>query len=159
MYTVGRVVVLPVNKTTIAVAPSNPAGSVLHSRKPSSKKRNFWFNLKHKITVSNRILNAQQLENARALQARRTHTMSDSDSEQDMTPTYKVAIIGDENVGKTSLISRFVDGTFEEGAKLQFGTYIGSAFIFRGFLYLSPTPNSLCINAQHFFKFVYLSPI
>lgn len=60
--------------------------------------------------------------------------MSDDDNEGEDSKNCKVVLLGESGVGKTSLISRFINDTFEEGLMTTTGaSYAGKELIFKDF--------------------------
>ena len=60
--------------------------------------------------------------------------MADDDNEGEDSRNCKVVLLGESGVGKTSLISRFINDTFEEGLMTTTGaSYAGKELIFKDF--------------------------
>ena len=60
--------------------------------------------------------------------------MTDDDNEGEDSRNCKVVLLGESGVGKTSIISRFINDTFEEGLMTTTGaSYAGKELIFKDF--------------------------
>ena len=60
--------------------------------------------------------------------------MEDDDNEGEDSRNCKVVLLGESGVGKTSIISRFINDTFEEGLMTTTGaSYAGKELIFKDF--------------------------
>ena len=60
--------------------------------------------------------------------------MSDDDSEGEDEKTLKVVLIGESGVGKTSIISRFINDTFDEGSMTTTGaSYATKDIVFENY--------------------------
>jgi len=60
--------------------------------------------------------------------------MEDDDNEGEDAKTCKVVLLGESGVGKTSIISRFINDTFDEGLVTTTGaSYVGKDMIFQDY--------------------------
>ena len=60
--------------------------------------------------------------------------MSDDDDEGEDAKTLKVVLIGESGVGKTSIISRFINDTFDEGSMTTTGaSYATKDIVFENY--------------------------
>ena len=63
--------------------------------------------------------------------------MEDDDNEGEDAKTCKVVLLGESGVGKTSIISRFINDTFDEGLVTTTGaSYVGKDMIFQEYIKL-----------------------
>jgi len=60
--------------------------------------------------------------------------MEDDDNEGEDAKTCKVVLLGESGVGKTSIISRFINDTFDEGLVTTTGaSYVGKDMVFKDY--------------------------
>ena len=60
--------------------------------------------------------------------------MEDDDNEGEDAKTCKVVLLGESGVGKTSIISRFINDTFDEGLVTTTGaSYVGQDMVFKDY--------------------------